>query len=172
MKKYEKFGLVAFIGGAFIAGFGSKIYCGLKKRKKIQEDIKTEIDNNIAETDKNITETKETQKNIEETLKDISNLETLRKEREKEHEEKMKELEEKRRVNLERIHQYDLRRQERFKNVKTVKEEIDALEADCNDLHSLCNEVCRDIYGRNMGGSKIVFKGKLAEMMKEKIKED
>jgi len=118
----------------------------------------------------------ELEKEMEESRKkheeEMKKMKEEHEERMKKHEEKMKKLEEERQINMEKFHQYNLRSKERFENAKTKEEKLDALNEDFDDLHAVGNEICESIFGRKLGETKIVFKGKLAEMMEEKMKED
>lgn len=105
-------------------------------------------------------EMEESRKKHEEIMKKMS----------EEHQEKMKELqeerkklEEKRKVNEELINDLKVRNDERINSAQTVDEIVKASEENRKDIH----EVYKTIFGQDFGTTRIVFKGKLAEMMKE-----
>lgn len=105
-------------------------------------------------------EMEESRKKHEEEMKKIKEEHEKRM---KELKEERKELEEKRKVNEKIINDLKVRNDERMNNAQTVDEIVKASEENRKDIH----EAYKTIFGQDFGTTKVVFKGKLAKMMKE-----
>lgn len=172
MKKQDK--LEAFVGCACVFGtLGIAIYKAIKNGRAQRKALDEQFEKDMKEIDERSV------KREQELNEFMENLEKERKEEDERHTAAMKRLErereeaeEKHQINMDKLHQYDLRSKERFENAETKEERLAALHEDLEDLHAVSNEICESIFGRKLGETRIVFKGKLAEMMEEKMKED
>lgn len=172
MKKQDK--LEAIIGCACIFGtLGVAIYKVIKNGRAQRKTLNKQFEKDMKEIDERSV------KREQEFTEFMENLERERKAEDERHtaemkrlERERKEAEERHQINMDKLHQYDLRSKERFENAETKEERLAALHEDYEDLHAVSNEICESIFGHKLGETKIVFKGKLAEMMEEKMKED
>ena len=171
MNKQDK--LEAFIGCICVFGtLAVAIRKGFKKAKTEREAINKEFEEQMKELDEqSVKRDQELTEFIEEQEKEMIAEDERHTAEMKRLERERKEAEEKHQINMDKLHQYDLRSKERFENAKTKEEKLAALQEDFDDLHAVSNEICESIFGHKLGETKIVFKGKLAEMMEEK-KED
>lgn len=179
MKKQDK--LEAFVGCACVFGtLGIAIYKAIKNGRAQRKALNEQFEKDMKEIDERSVKREqgfnEFMENLEKEKKAEDERHTAAM---KKHEEEMKRLErerkeaeEKHQINMDKLHQYDLRSKERFENAETKEERLAALHEDFEDLHAVGNEICESIFGHKLGETRIVFKGKLAEMMEEKMKED